>query len=129
MIVMVSGGFDPPHIGHVRMIQEAAKVGHVVVALNSDAWLIRKKGKFFMPWSERAEMLEKIQGVSRVIAVDDGNDTISDALMRIQPDYFANGGDRTEPNPLEDEVCRKLRIKQLFGIGGGKIRSSSDVIS
>lgn len=124
---MISGGYDPPHIGHIRLIKEASNYGKVIVALNSDEWLTRKKGKPFMNWKERAEMLEQIKGIARVVYVDDRDGTVCDALLRLQPDFFANGGDRTVPNPLEDEVCRKLRITQLFGIGGGKIRSSSDV--
>lgn len=124
---MVSGGFDPPHVGHIRMIKAASEVGSVIVALNSDAWLMRKKGHVFMPWGERAEMLESIKGVAKVLAVNDRDDTVCDALIHIQPDYFANGGDRKIPNPMEDAVCKRLKIKQLFGVGGEKIRSSSDV--
>ena len=123
---MISGGFDPPHIGHIRLIEESEKYGKVIVALNSDAWLMRKKNKVFMPWDERAEMLKRIQGVSSVVSVRDDDDTVCEALICLIPDYFANGGDRTIPNPREDEVCRKLRIEQLFGIGGEKIRSSKD---
>jgi D-beta-D-heptose 7-phosphate kinase/D-beta-D-heptose 1-phosphate adenosyltransferase len=123
---MISGGFDPPHIGHIRLIKEASNYGKVIVALNSDEWLTRKKGKPFMSWEERAETLEQIKGVSRVVVVDDRDGTVCDALLRIQPDFFANGGDRKTPNPLEDEVCRRLKITQLFGIGGEKIRSSRD---
>lgn len=122
---MISGGFDPPHFGHLRLIEEAEKHGKVIVALNSDEWLTRKKGKPFMPWGERARMLERL-GVARVVSVDDRDGTVCDALLRLQPDYFANGGDRVTPNPVEDEVCRKLKITQLFGVGGEKIRSSRD---
>ena len=122
---MISGGFDPPHIGHIRLIEEAEKYGKVIVALNSDAWLIRKKGKFFMSWDERVKVLERL-GVARVVSVDDRDGTVCDALLRLHPDFFANGGDRTSPNPLEDEICRTLKITQLFGIGGEKIRSSRD---
>lgn len=125
---MISGGFDPPHIGHVRMIKEAAKIGHVIVALNSDAWLMRKKGYVFMPWEERAEMLKSISGVASVVSVRDEDGTVCEALICLIPDYFVNGGDRDKPDPREDEICRKLRIQQLFGVGGEKIRSSSELV-
>ena len=92
--IMVSGGFDPIHVGHVRMILEAAKHGDVIVVANSDDWLMRKKGNIFMPWEERAEIIESIRGVRRVCSVDDSADTVCDAIDRIRPDAFANGGDR-----------------------------------
>ena len=71
--IMVSGGFDPIHIGHVRMILEASKHGDVIVVANSDDWLMRKKGYIFMPWEERAEIIRAIKGVSRVERVDDSS--------------------------------------------------------
>ena len=79
--VMVSGGFDPIHIGHIRMIRAAAEFGPVVVVANSDDWLMRKKGYVFMPWSERAEILESIKGVSYVVPVDDADDTVCAAIQ------------------------------------------------
>ena len=71
-VIMVSGGFDPPHIGHTRMFTEAAEWGEVVVALNSDNWLKRKKGYVFMPWEERAELIQQFESVSRVVPFNDG---------------------------------------------------------
>jgi cytidyltransferase-like protein len=68
---MVSGGFDPVHVGHIRMIREAAEWGQVIVVINSDEWLMRKKGYVFMPWEERAEIIGNIKGVSMVSNVDD----------------------------------------------------------
>ena len=93
-IVCVSGGMDPIHVGHVRMILEASKFGDVVVILNSDQWLLRKKGFKFMSWEERAEILRAIRGVVDVVRVNDEDGTVCEALRRIKPDYFANGGDR-----------------------------------
>lgn len=128
MIVMVSGGFDPLHVGHLRMIQAAAEMGQVVVALNSDDWLRRKKGYVFMPWGDRAEILKGLAGVADVTPVNDADGTVCEALRRVRPDLFANGGDRLFGNPKESAVCIDLGIKQAFGVGGGKIRSSSELL-
>ena len=124
--VMVSGGFDPIHVGHVRMIQEAAKHGDVIVVANSDAWLERKKGYVFMPWEERAEIILSMRGVLDVLPVDDSDGTVCDALRRYNPGYFANGGDRKQNNTPEMDVCEELGIEMLWEVGGGKIQSSSD---
>jgi len=125
---MVSGGFDPIHIGHVRMIREAATIANVVVVLNSDAWLERKKGYVFMPFDQRAEIVNAIQGVIAVHEVDDDDGTVCEAIRRLRPTYFANGGDRLHNNTPEGEVCRELNVEMLFGVGGGKIQSSSRLI-
>jgi len=127
--VAVSGGMDPIHFGHVRMIQEAAQFGEVIVILNSDEWLMRKKGFVFMPWEERAEIIESIKGVRKVVRVDDSDGSVCEALRREKPTYFANGGDRTNKNTPEMEVCTDLGISMLWGIGGDKIQSSSDLVA
>jgi len=127
--VAVSGGMDPVHKGHVRMIQEAAQFGEVIVILNSDEWLMRKKGFVFMSWEERAEILESIKGVKKVVRVDDSDGSVCEALRREKPTYFANGGDRTDKNTPEMEVCTELGISMLWGVGGGKIQSSSDLVA
>ena len=126
--VAVSGGFDPVHIGHVRMILEAAEMGDVIVVANSDEWLMRKKGFVFMPWEERAEILSSIRGVLKVVRVDDSDGTVCEALRREKPDFFANGGDRKTNNTPEMEVCNELGIDLLWEVGGGKIQSSSDLV-
>ena len=110
---MVSGGFDPLHIGHLRMIKEAAKYGKVIVVVNSDAWLLRKKGFIFMPFEERKEIIEGYAEVDRVEAVDDSDGTVCEALWRVKPTYFANGGDRTSNNTPEMRVCKQLDIEML----------------
>lgn len=127
--IVVSGGFDPMHRGHVQMIREASHYGNVVVVLNSDEWLIRKKGYKFMSFEERAFILGNIKGVSVVTNVLDEDGTVCEALRRIKPDYFANGGDRHLTNTPEMEVCKELKIQMLWNIGGGKIQSSSDLVS
>ena len=126
--VLVSGGFDPAHIGHVRMILEAALYGNVIVVANSDAWLMRKKGYIFMPWAERSELLAAVRGVTSVEAVDDTDGTVCEAIRRLNPTYFANGGDRKTDNTPEMDVCKELGVKLLWNVGGGKIQSSSDLV-
>lgn len=128
MMVMVSGGFDPLHVGHLRMIRHAAAWGRVAVALNSDAWLVRKKGYAFMPWAERAEIIEAIPQVAIACAFDDADGTVCDALRRLRPHYFANGGDRVEPESREHALCVELGIQELWGVGGAKVQSSSDMV-
>jgi cytidyltransferase-like protein len=126
--IIVSGGFDPIHVGHVRMIKAAANLGNVIVVANSDAWLMRKKGYIFMPWEERAEIIRSIEGVYDVVEVDDSDGTVCEVLQRLKPDMFGNGGDRTNKNTPEMEVCDHLNIKMIWGLGGGKIQSSSDLV-
>jgi len=128
-IVCVSGGFDPVHIGHLRMIQEASQHGRVVVIVNSDKWLMRKKGYIFMPFQERCEILKGFEATGDVTYVDDADGTVCEALRRIKPDYFANGGDRKNNNTPEMDVCEELGIDLLWNAGGGKIQSSSTLVN
>jgi D-beta-D-heptose 7-phosphate kinase/D-beta-D-heptose 1-phosphate adenosyltransferase len=127
--IMVSGGFDPVHIGHIRMILEASKHGDVIVVANSDDWLFRKKGFTFMEFDQRAEILAAVKGVIKVSGVDDSDGTVCEAIMRLKPDYFANGGDRKKHNTPEQSVCDELGVEMLWGIGGNnKANSSSDLV-
>lgn len=129
-LVAVSGGFDPVHIGHIRMIRDAARYGDVMVILNSDDWLMRKKGYVFMPWKERAEIMGNIKGVTVVTQVDDSDGTVCEALTRHKPDVFANGGDRKEKNTPEMDLCEFLDIKMMWAIGGNnKPQSSSWLVN
>lgn len=126
--VMVSGGFDPVHAGHIRMIRHAAQYGSVIVITNSDAWLYRKKGFVFMEYNRRIEILNAIKGVVLVDSVDDTDGTVCEAIRRLQPTYFANGGDRGKTNTPEQAVCEELGVKLLWGIGGEeKLDSSSEL--
>jgi|TARA_R110001583_G_scaffold7472_21_gene37031 D-beta-D-heptose 7-phosphate kinase/D-beta-D-heptose 1-phosphate adenosyltransferase len=126
--VMVSGGFDPVHAGHIRMIRAAAKYGDVVIIANSDEWLYRKKGFVFMEWERRVEILNAIKGVVLVDSVDDDDGTVCKAIHRLKPTFFANGGDRGRSNTPEQSVCEELGIELLWGIGGEeKLDSSSDL--
>ena len=127
--IIVSGGFDPVHIGHIRMIVEASKHGDVIVVTNSDDWLFRKKGFVFMEFEERAEILSSIKGVVRVSGVDDSDGTVCEAIRRLKPDYFANGGDRKKHNTPEQSVCEELGIEMLWAVGGDyKANSSSTLV-
>jgi len=127
--IMVSGGFDPIHFGHCRMIQEAAKYGDLIVVANSDGWLRRKKGFAFMLFKERAEIISCMKGVRMVVEADDDDGAICETLRKYKPDIFANGGDRTIGNTPEMKVCEELGITMLWGVGGGKIQSSSDLVA
>ena len=125
-VVAVSGGFDPIHVGHVRMIQDAAVMGDVVVIANSDAWLMRKKGYVFMQYEERQEILSAIKGVCDVVQAKDEDDTVCASLQLVKPDIFANGGDRKEGNIPEYQLCEDMGIEMKFGVGGSdKPQSSS----
>tara|TARA_B100000282_G_C31682557_1_gene467426 strand:+ start:167 stop:616 length:450 start_codon:yes stop_codon:yes gene_type:complete len=125
-IVAVSGGFDPIHIGHTRMIQDARKLGNVIVFLNTDEWLKRKKGYVFMTWQERAEILLSIKGVKEVYSAMDEDNTVCEALRFYKPDVFANGGDRKPGMVPEYQVCEELGIEMAFSVGGDdKPQSSS----
>ena len=134
--ICVSGGFDPVHIGHLRMMQEAANYGEVIAIVNSDEWLMRKKGYIFMPFKERCEILEGFSCVSSTTYVKDdpipgvlGPGPVTEALARLKPDYFANGGDRKNNNTPEMDLCETLGIELVWGVGGGKIQSSSTLVN
>jgi D-beta-D-heptose 7-phosphate kinase/D-beta-D-heptose 1-phosphate adenosyltransferase len=126
--IAVSGGFDPIHVGHVRMIQAASKFGDVVVICNSDAWLKRKKGYVFMPFKERSEIIRALKDVKNVIEAKDDDGTVCESLAELSPDIFANGGDRYISNTPETQTCKKYAIEMMWSIGGGKIQSSSDLV-
>lgn len=136
VIVAVSGGFDPVHIGHIRMFQEAKALGdELVVILNNDHWLKDKKGFPFMPEAERKEIIEAIAGVDRVVVTNhipgDPDRSVCSALREIHPTIFANGGDRKpdgDPVP-EVDLCNELGIEIIYNVGaGGKVQSSSWLI-
>lgn len=131
--VVVSGGFDPVHIGHVRMFQEARALGdRLVVVLNNDNWLMLKKGFVFMPEAERKEVIEAFRAVDEVVLTKHEAGTtdmsICKALEEIKPDIFANGGDRKLENIPEVATCEAIGCEMIFNVGrGGKVQSSSDL--
>lgn len=129
IVVAVSGGFDPLHVGHVKYFNEAKNLGNkLVVILNTDEWLQNKKGYVFMSFNERKEILENLRSVDEVIKCIDRDNTVIKTLMILKPDIFAKGGDRTVENTPEQEICQKLGIKIVFGVGGNKVQSSSWLI-
>lgn len=128
--VAVSGGFDPLHIGHLRMFQEARDLGdRLVVIVNNDNWLKTKKDFVFMAEDERAEIIRSYAFVDQVIVTDhidnDPDRSVCRALEQLKPDIFANGGDRYGSNIPEFELCQRLGIEMAFLVGGAKTRSSS----
>ena len=126
--IALSGGFDPVHMGHIDMIKEASRLGDVIIILNSDAWLEDKKGYVFMPFVERAYIMKNLKGVSQITSVEDTDGTVCEALERMKPDYFGNGGDRTKQNTPEMEVCQQFGIDMVWNLGGGKAQNSSGLV-
>ena len=126
--IAVSGGFDPLHVGHLRMMQEAAQHGNLIVIMNSDEWLLRKKSYVFMPWEERAEIIKAYDFVSEVVMAKDEDRTVVQSLEEIKPDIFANGGDREKVNTPEARYCRENNIEMMGGVGGGNVQSSSTMV-
>tara|TARA_B110000196_G_C21129376_1_gene657630 strand:+ start:623 stop:1105 length:483 start_codon:yes stop_codon:yes gene_type:complete len=136
-IILLSGGFDPVHKGHVEMFKDASNIGVVVVGLNSDEWLSRKKGKPFMDFDERRFILESIKYIDYVFSFDDSDNTACDFIRKVNQYYntdkdaqvfFGNGGDRTNETTPEIKYCKQNGVGLLFGVGGGKIQSSSELI-
>lgn len=133
-IVMVSGGFDPIHIGHIRHMQEAKKLGDkLIVVINNDNWYKVKGRPVFMPDKERKEIIEALGCVDKVILSGHPKNTkdisVCKEILKIRPDVYAKGGDRFANNIPEFKLCNDLGIKMVFNVGrGGKVRSSSDLL-
>ncbi|MBT3944319.1 MAG: adenylyltransferase/cytidyltransferase family protein [Candidatus Marinimicrobia bacterium] len=137
IVVVVSGGFDPVHEGHLYLINEANKLAKskydsVIVGVNSDDWLIRKKGFSFMRLNERLAVMSAIKGVQRAMPFNDRDDTAIDLLNKVKKEYinhnilFANGGDRG-PSNIPEMVVDDIVFK--FGVGGkDKPNSSSNIV-
>jgi len=134
-IIIVTGGFDPIHSGHIAYFKAARALGdRLVVGINSDAWLKRKKGRPFMPWNERVEVVKNLAMVDEVYDYNDDDNSSKDCIHKVRVKYpdaeivFANGGDRTEKNiPEMDLVDPKLMF--AFGVGGfNKANSSSWIL-
>jgi len=133
-VVLVTGGFDPLHSGHIEYFKAARELGdHLVVGLNSDDWLIRKKGRPFMSFNERAAIIKELACVDEVIGFNDADDTANHAIMQVLSTkgsqwkvVFANGGDRTKINIPEME---NTDVEFVFGVGGeNKANSSSWIL-
>ena len=132
-IVVTSGGFDPVHSGHLDYLEEAKTLGdRLIVLLNSDEWLTRKKGKPFLPFYERRRILQNLWFVDEVWKVNDSDDTVIKGIEKAKQIFhphniiFAKGGDRIEGNTPEKEI---EGVKVVFGVGGfNKRNSSSDIL-
>ena len=133
-IVLVTGGFDPIHSGHLAYFQSAKKLGdRLVVGLNSDEWLTRKKGRPFMPMSERFALVSALSIVDEVVVYNDDDGSSCDAIQLVKQRYpageivFANGGDRTQENIPEMDTADE-NISFVFGVGGENKKNSSSWI-
>lgn len=134
---IVSGGFDPIHEGHIEMIKSSAQASDgVIVLLNSDDWLCRKKGKNFHTIKTRKAILENLKGVIDVLEFDDRDNSASDGIKKARAKYpdahlvFANGGDRGKDNIPEIATCNACNVDLVFGVGGtNKANSSSWILN
>lgn len=132
-VVLCTGGFDPLHSGHIEYFRAARQLGSIlVVGVNSDAWLTRKKGRPFMPSTDRVAVIENLRMVDHCILFNDDDDTAIEAIKNAQLLYpnsqivFANGGDRNKENIPEKSV---QGIEFAFGVGGSiKLNSSSELL-
>jgi cytidyltransferase-like protein len=134
-IVLVTGGFDPIHSGHIAYFKAAKQLGSkLIVGVNSDAWLTRKKGRPFMPWTERANIIKELSVVDDVIEFDDSDGSANFAIYKCLQQYpnstviFANGGDRTPENIPEFIYKNTPWVRFVFGVGGGDKKNSSSWI-
>ena len=136
-VVLVTGGFDPLHSGHIAYFKAAKKLGdHLVVGLNSDDWLTRKKGKPFMPFEERAAIIKELSVVDKVIGFNDSDDSACQAIFHTLSTHgnikviFANGGDRTNTTTPEYATYGDMpNVEFAFGVGGtNKMNSSSWIL-
>ncbi len=133
-IVLVSGGFDPIHSGHIKLIKEASEHGRVVILLNSDQWLRNKKGVEFLPFKEREIIMSALKNVIDVISCGNIDETCIDGIKIAIDKYknsrikFANGGDRDNKTTPESIFCNNNNIELLWGIGGNNKSNSSSWI-
>ncbi len=128
---------DPVHVGHIRLLRASAEIadredGRLVVIVNGDGFLLRKKGYVFLPLAERMEIIAAIEGVDFVVPWDDDTQFVDQALRLLQPDFFTKGGDRSSPTQIttcELKACEDIGCEIIYGVGGrDKPQSSSWLI-
>ena len=117
--ILVSGAFNPLHFGHLLLLREASNYGKVIVALNSDEWVMKNKGHLLFDFETRKSLLEECEYVSEVISFDDSEGDAVYALFEVRPTYFGNGGSATSLSlPKEEmQVCGYLGIEPVFDLG------------
>ena len=117
--ILISGGFDVPHLGHLLLLKHASSYGRVYVALNSDEWIMKNKGYRLFDYESRKMNLEEIPYVHSVVDFNDKDGTVCDALRKVKPTFFGNGGTANNTNiPKEElDVCLELDIEPIFGLG------------
>ena len=133
-IVIATGGFDPIHSGHINYLLEAKSLGDLLyVGVNTDAWLIRKKVKYFLPWEERSTIVANLKPVNKIVEFDDFDNSAKDAIIQVRKMHpkdkiiFANGGDRTSNNIPEMSI-EDNNLEFIFGVGGDYKKNSSSWI-
>ncbi len=125
--IAISGYFDPIHVGHIEYINNAKKLGDwLVVIVNNNNQCALKKGKYFMDEKDRVLIVKNIKAVDEVFLSIDEDKTVCKSLKKVNPDVFANGGDRKNYEIPESKVCKENNIQIIDGLGH-KIRSSSDL--
>lgn len=134
-ILILSGGFDPLHVGHVRMICDARDLaGLVVVGVNSDDWVRRNRGRLYARFDERREIVASIRGVTSAVGFDDGDDTARALIKMVHTMSpgakiaFGNGGNRNAANVPEVDLCEQLGVDLVWGLGGESVQASTEFV-
>lgn len=129
-IIMMGGAFDPLHLGHLMSFQAAKALGgKLIIVLDGDDWLQQKKGINFMPAEDRLAVIKELRCVDDAFIVSGGDH--SELILALKPDIYAHGGDKDSLDklpPREIEACKKVGSQLIFGLGGLKIRSSSEIL-
>ncbi|MCW4050688.1 MAG: adenylyltransferase/cytidyltransferase family protein [Candidatus Bathyarchaeota archaeon] len=134
--IVVSGYFNPLHVGHLCLLNAASRLGdnigvvadNLIVIVNNDKQVALKGSTLFMNEDDRVRIMRSLQVVDWVVLSIDNDLSVCETLRSLKPDIFANGGDRTKDNIPETKVCQELGIEMIFGVGGDKVESSSKLL-
>lgn len=126
--VVVSGYFNPIHSGHIKLLNEAKKLGDVLIVIVNNDKQCALKGNIFMNEQERIEIIKNLKMVDKAILSIDTDTSVCETLKLIKPNIFANGGDRFKNNIPEAKICKRLGIRMVFNVGGVKTQSSSNLL-